>query len=111
MDYCRAVEAANRQLNEVSRRGPDTVHYLRKSKKGKPQSQLRFRAQPKVGRNTDSSANNQMSMRDCKNCGWRHECKEEECPAFERTTSAMSANNKYSLLTKPPPAVTCSRAS
>ena len=29
----------------------------------------------------------------------------------ERITSAMSANNKYSLATKPPPAAICSRAS
>ena len=73
MDFCRAVEAGNSQLKEVSRRGPDTVNYLRKSKKGKPQSQLQFRAQPKVGRNTGSSGNEQITIRDCKYCGWRHE--------------------------------------
>ena len=96
MDYCRAVEAANSQLKEVSRRGPDTVIYLRRSRKGKPQSQLHFRAQLKVGRNTASSANNQMTMRDCKYCGWRHECKEEEYPAFEKTCDTCEEKDHFS---------------
>ena len=119
MDYCRAAEAASSQQKEISSHGPDTVIYLSKSKKGTPQSQLQSRAQPKLGRIIASSAKKEMTMRDCKYYGWRYKRKKEECPhlerpatrAGERTTSAMSANNKYSLVTKPPPTATCIRAS
>ena len=96
MDYCRAAEAANSQLKEISSHGPDTVNYLSKPKKGKPQSQLQFRAQPKLGRNIASSANKEMIMRDCKYCGWRHERKKEECPAFGKTCHSCGGKDHFS---------------
>ena len=96
MDYCRAAEAANSQLKEISSHGPDTVNYLSKPKKGKPQSQLQFRAQPKLGRNIASSANKEMTMRDCKYCGWRHERKKEECPAFGKTCHSCGGKDHFS---------------
>ena len=60
MDYCRAAEAANSQLKEISSHGSDTVNYPSKSKKGKPQSQPQLEAQQKNGRTTGSPANKQM---------------------------------------------------
>ena len=96
MDYCRVAEAANSQLKEISSHGPDTVNYLSKSKKGKPQSQPQFRAQPKLGRNTGSPANKQMIMRDCKYCGRRHERKKEKCPAFGKTCNKCGGKDHFS---------------
>ena len=48
MGYCRAAEAANSQLTEISSHGPDTVNYLSKSKKVKSQSQPQLQAQRKT---------------------------------------------------------------
>ena len=96
MDYCRAAEAANSQLKEISSHGPDTVNYLSKSKKGKPQSQPQLQAQPKLGRNTGSPATKQMIMRDCKYCGRRHERKKEKCPAFGKTCNKCGGKDHFS---------------
>ena len=96
MDYCRAAEAASSQLKEISSHGPDTVIYLSKSKKGTPHSQLQSRAQPKLGRNIASSANKEMTRRDCKYCGWRHKRKKEECPAFGKTCHSCEGKDHFS---------------
>ena len=95
-DYCRAAEAANSQLKEISSHGPDTVNYLSKLKKGKPQSQPQLQAQPKLGRNTGSPANKQMIMRDCKYCGRRHEREKEKCPAFVKTCNKCGGKDHFS---------------
>ena len=96
MDYSRVAEAANSQLKEISSHGPDTVNYMSKSKKGRPQSQLQFRAQPKLGRNITYSANKEMPMRDCKYCGLRYERKKEECPAFGKTCHSCRGKDHFS---------------
>ena len=91
---CRAAEAANSQLKEISSHGPDTVNFLSKTKKGKPQSQPQLQAQPKPGRNTASPANKQM--RDCKYCGRRHERKKEKCSAFGKTCNKCGGKDHFS---------------
>ena len=96
MDYCRAAEAANSQLKEISSHGSDAVNYLNKSKKGQTQSKPQFRAQPNLGRNAGLPGNKQMIMRDCKYCGWRHERKKEDCPAFGKTCNTCGGKDHFS---------------
>ena len=96
MDYCRAAIAGNSQMKEISSHQPETINHLSKSRKGKPQSQLQFRAQPKLRRNIASSANNEMTMTDCKYCGWRHVRKKEECPAFGKTCHSCGGKDHFS---------------
>ena len=36
-----------------------------------------------------------MIMRDCKYCGWRHERKKEECPAFRKTCNTCGGKDHF----------------
>ena len=70
MNYCRAAEAANIQLKEISSHGAEAVHHLNGSKMGR-------------------------AMKECKYCSRKHEGGMEKCPAYGKTCTKCSNQNHF----------------
>ena len=70
MNYCRAAEAANIQLKEISSHGAEAVHHLNGSKMGR-------------------------AMKECKYCSRKHERGMEKCPAYGKTCTKCSNQNHF----------------
>ena len=70
MNYCRAAEAADIQLKEISSHGAEAVHHLNGSKMGR-------------------------AMKECKYCSRKHERGMEKCPAYGKTCTKCSNQNHF----------------
>ena len=77
LNICRAAEAANSQLKQISHQSPEAVHQLKH--RGKPQSK-----------------GQQRQQQDCKYCGRKHERNEQKCPAYGKTCDNCSMKNHFS---------------
>ena len=73
INYCRAAEAENIQLKEISSHGAKAVHHLNDSK---------------IGR----------ALRECKYCSRKHERGMEKCPAYGKTCTKCSNQNHFSYV-------------
>lgn len=78
LNICRAAEAANSQLKQISHQSPDGVHQLRQRRKP---------PQPK---------NNQKQQLECMYCGRKHERGKDNCPAYRKTCNNCSMKNHFS---------------
>ena len=70
INYCRAAEAADIQLKEISSHGAEAVHHLNGSKMGR-------------------------AMKECKYCSRKHERGMEKCPAYGKTCTKCSNQNHF----------------
>lgn len=71
MNYCRAAEAANSQLKEISNHKAEAVHQLNDYKKGR-------------------------AMRECKYCGRKDKRGIEKCPGYGQTCTKSFKQNHFS---------------
>ena len=82
MNYCKAAEAANSQLKEISSHGAEAVHQVSKPDR---------RTHPPKKNNKHT-----REFRNCKYCGKTHERKMEKCPAYGKICEKCSKRNHFS---------------